>query len=71
MMVSTDIFTSIAGVTKSVANALTTQMNQDIWGGVGVSSLEWNPIDTHLLAAATNKTQTLEIWDTESGNFVR
>ena len=34
----------------------------EIWGGVGISAFEWNPIEKDVLAIVTKKTNKLEIW---------
>ena len=44
--------------------------NKEIWGGVGVSCIEWNPIDQNILAAVTMKTNRLEIWDVARGQMI-
>ena len=33
------------------------------WGGVGVYCLEFNPINTRMLACVTVKSRICEIWD--------
>ena len=39
-----------------------TDSSAEIWGGVGIAALDWNPIEKDILAIATKKTNRLEIW---------
>lgn len=45
-------------------------LNSDIWGGVGVSCVDWHPKEENLLAAMTLKTNRLEIWNVKSCQMV-
>jgi WD40 repeat protein len=42
-------------------------LNTDVWGGVGVSCVDWHPTVKNLLAAISLKTNVLEIWNVEIG----
>jgi WD40 repeat protein len=41
--------------------------SKEIWGGVGISCIDWSPLEDNLLAAVTLKTDRLEIWDVQKG----
>ena len=36
--------------------------NPEIWGGVGISCIDWHPTQPNIIAALTLKTNQLEIW---------
>ena len=42
----------------------------EIWGGVGISCFEWNPIDKNVVAIVTKKTNKLEIWAVDQGRMI-
>lgn len=75
-MVNTDLWSEVYGAAQQLMQKVDKTLKQDIWGGVGVACLEWNIREEgsrkpSLLAAVTFKTTTLEIWDTDSGNFIK
>lgn len=39
------------------------ETGKEIWGGVGISCIDWSPLEDNLLAAVTLKTDRLEIWN--------
>jgi hypothetical protein len=47
-----------------------TDSSKEIWGGVGIAALDWNPIDKDILAIATYKTNRLEIWAVDQGKMI-
>ena len=56
---------------RSITQALLgIDINQEIWGGVGITCLDWNPVEPNLLAAVTSKTQRLEIWKVDKGQMI-
>jgi len=44
--------------------------SDEIWGGVGISCIDWHPSQPNLLAAVTLKKNNLEVWDTQTGAVV-
>ena len=56
---------------RSITQALLgIDINQEIWGGVGITCLDWSPVEPNLLAAVTSKTQRLEIWKVDKGQMI-
>lgn len=47
-----------------------TNSSVEIWGGVGIAALDWNPIEKNILAIATKKTNRLEIWNLDLGKMI-
>ena len=43
---------------------------RDIWGGVGVSCIDWNSIQTNVLAAVTMVTNRLEVWRVDTRKMI-
>lgn len=48
-----------------------TNSNAEIWGGVGIAALDWNPIEKNILAIVTKKTNRLEIWNLDLGKMIK
>ena len=70
MTVQTDIIAELITKTENILQSIDKTLKTDIWGGVGVACLEWSLLQPNLLAAVTFKTQTLEVWDTQTCNFI-
>ena len=47
-----------------------TNSNAEIWGGVGIAALDWNPLEKDILAIVTEKTNRLEIWSVKTGRMI-
>lgn len=45
-------------------------LSSDIWGGVGVTCVDWHPQESNLLAALTLKTDQLEVWRIDCAQMV-
>jgi L-ribulose-5-phosphate 3-epimerase UlaE len=46
-------------------------MWHDLFGGVGISCLDFSQLQSKMLAAVTVKTFLLEIWDTQTNQLVK
>ena len=38
---------------------------KDVWGGVGVACIDWNKMQSNVLAAVTMVTNRLEVWQVD------
>ena len=49
---------------------LGSQHMKEIWGGVGISCIDWHPSKENLIAAVTRRTDRLELWQVDKGVMV-
>lgn len=47
-----------------------TNSSVEIWGGVGIAALDWNPLKKDIVAIVTEKTNRLEIWRVDLGKMI-
>ena len=45
-------------------------LDPEIWGGVGLTCIEWHPTEANTLAAITMKTNQLEVWKVDCAQMI-